>query len=456
MKILPLNTFYKKILSVSLPAIAGLSSQMIVSLADTAMVGRIDNATYALAAMGIGVLATWALISFFSSLATGTHVIVARKFGEGDYTACGITLNNSILITFVIGIVVALIGVLAASPIAHFLAADLTVGYYASEYIFFRFLGIPFFLISVSFRGFFFGISKTKIFMFSGILTNFLNIVFNYIFIYGKLGMPAMGLAGAGLGSTLATLMDVLFYFVIILLPFYRKRFNNFRHIKVIDIEIIKSIFRISLPVSFQNVFILIGFLSFIAIIGIIGTVQQAASQAVISILFMSFLPCFGFGIAAQTLVGNNLGAGKKDLAVIYGYETAKIATYFTFILGIVFLLVPQVVLLLITTDLQIIESAKPILRIAGFAQIFYAVGVVLANGLQAAGEMTFVMISEVITNLVVFVPLSYLFGVILGGGLVWAWFALPIYIILYSVIIYLKFSSRNWKGISLKKQYYD
>jgi len=223
MKLLPVNKFYKKILQVALPAIAGLSTQMVVSLVDTAMVGRIDDATYALAAMGIGVLATWALISFFSSLATGIHVVVARKYGEGDYISCGITLNNSLLIAILVGGIVAMIGIFFADLIAHLFAADETVGNYASEYLYYRFMGIPFFLISVSFRGFFFGINKTKIFMFSGTITNLLNIIFNYTFIYGEFGFPKMGLAGAGLGSTLATLFDGFFYTTIVMLPAYRK-----------------------------------------------------------------------------------------------------------------------------------------------------------------------------------------------------------------------------------------
>ena len=92
----PVNSYYKKVLRIALPAIAGLSTQMILSLVDTAMVGRLPESVYALAAMGLGVLATWALISFFSSLATGTHVLVARKYGESDYTSCGKILNNSI------------------------------------------------------------------------------------------------------------------------------------------------------------------------------------------------------------------------------------------------------------------------------------------------------------------------------------------------------------------------
>ena len=166
MRLLPVNKYYKKVLQVALPAIAGLSTQMMLSLVDSAMVGRLEEATYALAAMGIGVLATWALVSFFSSLATGIHVVVARKFGEGDNISCGITLNNSVLLSVFVGVIVAFLGMHFSYPIAHLFATDETVGNYASEYLYYRFMGIPFFLISVAFRGFFFGINKTKIFMF--------------------------------------------------------------------------------------------------------------------------------------------------------------------------------------------------------------------------------------------------------------------------------------------------
>ena len=444
MNLLPVNSYYKKILRVALPAIAGLSTQMVVSLVDSAMVGRLDEATYALAAMGIGVLATWALVSFFSSLATGTHVIVARRFGQENYLECGNTLNNSLIVSVLVGGVVAIIGAFMAAPIAHFFAYDDTVGNYASQYLFFRFLGIPFFLISVSYRGFFFGISKTKIFMISGILTNFFNVIFNYILIYGSFGLPRMGLAGAGLGSTLATFSDVVFYLIIILLPSYRNKFQNFRHFKI-DKEIIKGLYKISLPVSFQNVFVLIGFLSFVAITGIIGTREQAATQVIISTLFISFLPLFGFGIAVQTLVGNNLGAGKFNLAKMYGFETAKVASYYTILLGLIYILIPQYVLLIITNDWSIIELAKPSLRIAGFTQIFYATGVVLANALQAAGRTVFVMKAEMITNLFIFVPLAYLLGIVFNLGLMGAWLALPGYIIFYSAAMFLKFSSKGW-----------
>ncbi len=435
---------YKNILKLALPAIAGLSTQMVVSLVDTAMIGRLDNATYALAAMGLGVLATWAIVSFFSSLATGTHVLIAHNNGSKDFLRCGKVLDSSIVFGFIIGIIVSLVFVFFSSTIANFFAADFTVGNLAADYLFYRFLGIPFFLITVSFRGFYFGIGNTKVFMISGILINLFNIIFNYIFIYGEFGIEPMGLAGAGLGSTLATICDAVFYFVVAISSGYRHKYNLFRSI-VPDLKILKKILSISLPVSFQNVFILIGFLSFVAITGLIGTAEQAASQLVISSLFVSIMPCFGFGIAAQTLVATAIGDDNIKLAKNLGNETSKLATIYTIFVGLIFTIIPDQFLLIITTDRDLIQVAIPALKIAGFGQIFYAIGVVLSNGLQAKGNSLFVMAAEVIMNCLIFVPAGYFFGVFMGYGLKGAWATLPVYIIIYSSAIFIKFNYGDW-----------
>ena len=116
-------------------------------------------------------------------------------------------------------------------------------------------------------------------------------------------------------------------------------------------------------------------------------------------------MPCFGFGIAVQTLVGNSLGKGDIKKAKHYGYETSKLATLYTLLVGIVFVLAPRIVLTIITNDSSVIETAVPALRIAGFGQIFYAIGVVLANGLQAVGQTFYVMMAEVVFELVRLCP---------------------------------------------------
>lgn len=446
MKLFSLTTEHRHILKIALPAIAGLSTQMVVSLVDTAMVGRLPDAEYNLAAMGIGVFATWAVVSLFSSLATGTHVLIARSFGEKNDEGCGEILNTAIILSFLIGILVACLVVFFSGDIAGFFAADKKVGVLAGDYLHYRFMGIPFFLITVSYRGFFFGIGKTKIFMYSGVLANLLNIIFNYIFIYGGFGIKGMGLAGAGLGSTVATICDAIFYFSVSLIPLYKSRFNYFKRFRFIK-EIAQRIIKISLPVSLQNIFILIGFLSFIAITGLIGILEQAASNVIFSALLISLLPCFGFGIAVQTLVGNTIGSGDIKLAKHYGFETSKIASIYTVIVGIIFFTFPRAVLFLTTNEQQVIETAVPALRIAALGQIFYSVGVVLANGLQAVGKTLYVMLAEVIANWFVFVPIAYLLGVVLGFGLIGAWSALPFYVILYAIVIFVKFKFGKWEN---------
>lgn len=440
-----LNKDYRYILKIALPAIAGLSTQMVVSLVDTAMVGRLPDAKFYLAAMGLGVFATWAVVSMFSSLATGTHVLIARRFGSKEYKDCGEVLNTSLILSFLIGVVISLMVISFSFDIANFFAADPKVGNYAGEFLYFRFMGIPFFLLTVSYRGFFFGIGQTKIFMYSGILANLLNIIFNYIFIYGAFGIEGMGLAGAGLGSTLATICDALFYFIVSILPVYRERYNYFKSFRFSK-NIAKSILNISLPVSLQNIFILIGFLSFIAITGLIGTLEQAASNVVFTSLLISLMPCFGFGIAVQTLVGNNLGSNDIIKAKQFGYMTSRVATIYTLAVGLIFFFFPQLVLILTTNDSRIIETAIPALKIAGLGQIFYSIGVVLANGLQAAGKTLYVMIAEVVVNWFVFVPIAYFLGVYLGFGLIGAWSALPFYVILYASIIFIKFKYGKWE----------
>lgn len=444
MNLLTIKFYSRQVLCIALPAIAGLSSHIIVAIVDTAMVGRLENAKYSLAAMGIGVLATWAVTSFFSSLSTGTHVLVARREGEGDSLACRRILNTSLILSFFIGVIFGTIIFFGASSFTYLISADPVVEKLSGEYISIRFLALPFFLMIVSYRGFFFGIGHTKIFMISGIILNVVNIFLNWVFIYGNLGAPKLGLTGAALASAIATVVDFFFYLYVTFLHYYRKKYKNVGFLNL-DFKAMTQIIRISLPVSFQNIFILVGFLSFIAIIGLIGTLEQAATQTVISSIFISLLPCFGFGIAAQTLVGNNLGLEKYDIARKLGIETIKLVTIFTFIIAFIFIVFPEVVLRIITTDETIVQTAVYPLRIAGLSQIFYGAAIVLANILQTAGLTLYVMLSEVVTNWIIFIPLVYLFGVILDFGFIATWLSLPIYIISYLILLLVKFIPGKW-----------
>jgi len=444
MSLLPDKELARGVLRISTPAVAGLSSQMVVSVVDTAMVGRLENTTVVLAAMGLGLLAAWAITSVFSSLATGTHVLAARRFGEGDYRGAGIVLNNSLILSFTLGVLFGIPGFFFSYEIIDFFASDPQVALAGAEYLRWRFVGLVFFLFVVSYRGFFNGIGHTKVFMYSAILINLSNIILNAILIFGMFDFPRMGIAGAGCASALSNVIGCLFFVAATFLSQYRRRYRYYSGFHASP-EAMRQIIHISMPVSFQNILILLGFLMFVAITGMIGTEEQAASQVVITALFMSFLPCFGFGIGAQTLVGQSIGNGNHPLAKRLGLEAAKLATGFTLMLGLLFVIFPDLVIILITTDASVTDAARPILRIAGAAQVFYASGIVLAHALQAAGATVYVMLIEVLTHWIVFLPVCYLLSITLGGGLVGAWLALPVYIISYTSLIYLKYRRDSW-----------
>ncbi|HKJ82082.1 MAG TPA: MATE family efflux transporter [Ignavibacteriaceae bacterium] len=443
MKLPRLNNNKKIIMQLALPVIAGLSVQAVLSLVDTAIIGRLPDAKYALAGLGIAFYATWAVISFFSSLSNGTQILVSRNFGSKNYEECGFVLNSSLIMALSIGIIVSVLVVFFSSNVANLFASDKTVGSYAGSYLFYRFMGLPFFLLSVSYRGFYFGIGKTKIFMIAGAFANLANIFLDYTLVFGAFGIKGMGLAGAGLGSAIATMLETSVYVVVSLMRSYRTKYALFKNL-YFKSNIAKVILKLSLPVSFQSIFTLTGLLLFISIIGIIGPSQQAASQVVLSALFLSFMPSMGFGVAAQTLVGNNLGENNIKAAKQWGFDTSKISTTYTLFLGLIFVLFPETVVSILTTNTGIINIAVPVLRIAGFAQIFFGIGLVLANGLLAAGESFFVMITDVTINWLVFVPLAYLLGVVFHFGLIGVWAAMPFYTSLYALIIFLRFNSKT------------
>jgi putative MATE family efflux protein len=439
----------REILRLAIPTIAGLSSQTVVSLINAAMIGRLEHAGVQLAAMGLGFLATMAVTSFFSSLSTGTTVLSARRKGENNHHGAGDVLNNSLFVCFLIGSAVGMLGSLFSYDIIDFFSTDDAVTRAGADYMKYQFLGLPFFLLIVSYRGFFMGIGNAKVFMLSAIIINLVNIFFNYIFVFGAFGAPRMELAGAGLGSMLSMVVGWLFFLGVTFLRDYRTQYRYYSHFSLSK-EVVWQIVRISIPVSFQNILILLGFLVFVAITGIIGVVEQAASNVVINALFITLMPCFGFGVSAQTLVGQSIGRGDDHMAHTYGYETAKLATIFTVLVGIFFVAFPDLVISIVTTDHAIVEATRPILRIAGVAQVLYGAGIIFANSLQAGGATLYVMYVEVVTHWLVFLPLTYVFGVTFGWGIKGSWLALPVYVVAYTALNLWKFRSSEWMKVKI------
>jgi putative MATE family efflux protein len=293
------------------------------------------------------------------------------------------------------------------------------------------------------------GIGWTRIGMGVGIGMNLVNLLLNWMLIFGKLGAPAMGVGGAALASTLSALLASLVILFFLLRPAVRRRFrilcrSNFQ------LRLIKPFLAIGWPPALQTFAIILGFLVFYFILGRISIVAVAAANVVMRIASVSFMPGFGVGAAVQTLVGQSLGRQDTRGARRSSWYGVGLAMIFMGVFGIFFMWIPESLLRLFSSSEDLIAAGTPILRLMGLVQLIDAVGLTLAGALRGAGMTRAVMLVDIGTGFVLLPPLSYLFGVVMKGGLMGAWLALLTWFTLFAVGMVYLFVGKKWEEVKI------
>ena len=429
------------------PIILGNLSQILLGVVDTAMLGRLSPA--ALAAAGIGTIAYFLVISTLGALSVGTQALTARRHGERNLVQCGQALDNSLALAFVLGGIFTLLSPWLARSLSPALESGPEMGRLLREYMEYRFYGAAFALCNLAFAGFFNGIGKTKVRMTAAIIRTATNVLLDWLLIFGNLGFPKLGVKGAAIASTLATALAFLFYLGVSLGRGYRPTYRYFRPANV-DLTWVGRIVRLSLPLMLRSLVGMGGYLAFFWIVGRIGTVEVAASNVIRSLLSVSWMFGSSMGVAATTLVGQNMGAGEYEEAESSGWEAVKLSVIFMGIIGALFLFFPSPLMRIYTDDLGVISAGIPVLRLLSIAQVFAAIGLVLSSALIGAGDMRFVLGVEVGNTCLAYLPLVWLLGVHLGLGLLGAWSAEAIYNLIPALLMALRFKSGSWKGIRI------
>jgi len=358
-------------------------------------------------------------------------------------------LDNSLALALILGGIFTLL-----SPwLAHFLPPHLesgaTMGRLLGTYIQYRFYGVVFVLLNLAFGGFFNGIGKTKVRMKGAIILTIANILLNYLLIFGKLGFSQLGVQGAALASTLATGLLTFYYLVVSLGKRHRSEYKYFQLLNI-GLSKVGEIGRLSLPLMCRSFIGVGGFLVFFWIIGRIGTLELATSNILRSLYSLSYMLGAAMGAAATTLVGQNMGAERYGRAEASGWEAVKLGMMVTGALGVLFILVPAPIMSIYTDDLEVIRMGVTILRILGIAQIFAAIGTVLSPALIGAGDMRFILGVEIGNTCFLYLPLAWLLGVHLGFGITAAWSAEVIYVLLYALMMAIRFRGGSWKEIRI------
>ena len=436
-------------------------TQFLVNAADTFMVGRLadkDAATAAQAALGLGMPLFWAVGGFFAAVSFGTQAMTARRYAEGKPEAAGQVLFNSLVVATLAGVFGMVFGYAFTPDAVEFLAkASPTQAELGTMYTRLRMLGIPAMVLTFSYKAFFDGIGKTHVHLWAALSMNVVNIAINYLLIFGyePLGIPQMGLYGAGLASALTTYIGAA---VMAAYSFRRELLRTYRFYRLrhFDRAITSTIVRLMVPSGSATVILMAGFLLFMRFVGQIdaevgGNINSAATKAIMDTAALCFMPLIAFGTATATAVSQSLGAGKPNLAARYGWESVRIGILAMLVVGGLFLAFPHEILRIWSpNDPAVAEVGANSLRMIASALPLMVVGLVLSQALYGAGANTYVMVVEGLLHFGVLVPFAWLLGPHLGYGLIGVWAAAAIYVNCLGLAMGAKFLGKGWRHIRL------
>ena len=440
----PLN---RRVIGLSVPVVFGMLSHTVVWATDTAMVGVLGPGP--LAASGLGGLMMHMCLGAMMGVGIGIQILVARRVGEKRAGTAGRVLLTSMTVSFAIGIVLTLVFWFHATPILAVIGTEPDVLELSSSYLSWRGLGLLFLFGTFVLRGFFDGIGKTHVGMFSSILTMVANVFLNWVLIYGNLGAPAYGLDGAGMASSLAALPGLVLFFF-----FFSRDMNMyFENVTARDFlrwPVIREVTKIGFPPAAENVAMNCAFLVFYKFAAIIGTVSIAATNIVITILSLSFLPGVAFGIAATTILGQAMGAGKITLARIAVYRSAFYSGVVMGVMGVIFVVAARPIISIFSGDPAVIEEAFIPLILVAIVQIPDAYNMVMTSAIRGAGLVYWVLCAIILIAFGLMLPSAYFFGLYLELGTSGLWIAIVVWIFATCIVFTTKFAYGDWKDVKV------
>lgn len=414
---------------------------------DTMMVGTLGDD--AITAVGITNQPKYILLAMIFSLNVGVTAVTARRKGQLDQTGANRALRAGILICTVISILMSCLGYLFAYPIMQLAGAE--ESYIKDAVTYFRILmfSIPFQALNLTINAGHRGCGKTKISMTTNVISNLINILFDYLLINGIAFFPRLQVAGAAF----ATLMGAIAAFLISLksllrrngyLTFYHKagwKMNN---------QVLHPIIKVSSSAFVEQVFLRIGFMAYAAIIARLGTTAYATHIICMNILTLSF--CFGDGlsIAASALVGQNLGAKRPDLSILYGKTGQRLAFMISTVIFFVFIFGRSLLVSLFSRNPDVIALGSGIMILAAMGTHMQTSQVVCSGCLRGAGDTTYVAVVSLVSVAIIRPLLTWLLCYPVGFGLYGAWVALLVDQCMRLTFCFKRFSGGKWSSISL------
>lgn len=411
---------YADLLRLALPVMLTQLGQVVVQLCDNMMVGRLG--ALPLAGVSFGGTVFFIIFALAIGFTLGLTPLVGELFAQNRKEEVAGYLQNSIVLYLTMGVIfVALL--LAAVPLMHYLGQPEEVVEVAIPY--FKYLAwsvLPFMLFA-SFKQFLEGIGNTKVAMTIVVISNALNILLNWVFIFGKFGAPELGAAGAGLSTLIArALTPVMMIAYFLSKKEFRSYFDYFSWRKMMGLSregnrYCKELFRVGLPIAGHLTLENSAFCITSLMMGWIGTVEIAANQITTTMANVAFMMVVGIGSATTILTSHAYGA--RDRAQIKAVSRASytVGLAWNTITALSFILLRNHIPLLFTDDPEVVRTAATLLVCCGLFQFSDGLQCISTGLLRGIKDVAVILRIALVAYVIINVPLGYLLCFVVGWG---------------------------------------
>ncbi|MEZ4265602.1 MAG: MATE family efflux transporter [Myxococcota bacterium] len=447
----PPRSIPRRLFDLALPVI-GINVLNVLSIfVDTLMCSRLPDAEHALSALGYSTQVSFLLMTAMMGLTVGTVALVARAHGAGEAERVDHILAQSTIITLALSAAVAVVGNLIAAPLLTALGASEAVLGLALDYLRPVMTGCVFTYLTLLYAAVLRGVGNTRLPFAIALVSNGANIFLNYGFILGNWGFPALGVGGAAWGTVGSFALTNVIYLLILT----RERGLGVRmslRPRPLDRPLIRETFRVGIPAALDVVIINVSFLAVLGMLGRIDQVAVGAHGVGLRVQALAFVPGLGVAMACAAMVGQALGAGRVEEARAVTRASVRLCVAILVVLGALFIAFaePIVGLFDAVPGSRLHELAVEWIRILGIGMPIFGGHIGLAGVFQGAGATRTTLMINLVSTVLLQIPLGLILAFPLGLGVTGVWVSFPLGFILKLVLEIIAYRRGDWARVGL------
>ena len=435
----------REVVTLAYPVVLSTLTASATHVIDSAFVGRLGATE--LAAVGYGGIWIWTALTLFMGTATGVQTFVAQCDGAGRREQCGAWAWQGLYALAPLTVLGTGIFVWVFPTLLHALGPSPDLQRHAYSYAGWRVLGSLGLVTLMVLSSFFRGLGDTRTPLVAAVVSMLVNVALDYGLIFGRFGLPAWGVAGAGAATAIAEWTGA----GVLLLAFRRPTLAAYHTASVpVDGAEIRRFLRTSLPIGGQWALEMSSFALFSTLVARMGDAAMAASQVLIALLSLSFMQAIGISMASATLVGRYVGA--RDFTSAERSHHTSMRLGFALAAAIAGLLVgaPGWLLSIFTADAEVVRLGVPLVMLGGLFQAFDAMQIIAQGSLRGAGDTRWPFLMQSALAWGFMLPLAYVISTTFERGLMGAWWACTAYVLVLAVVLLLRFRAGSWRKIEI------